>query len=130
MQPTTKKQSAAIKAVVEAEYPTQAQIDRAIRRAHRLRARATSSLFRRFGAWLRSSGAALAGRRPTADRPAEASLNALAALRSSAEILRDNPDLDRAQRGRLVDIVLAEEAKLEAIAAKVFGPGRASSGPA
>lgn len=39
----------------------------------------------------------------------------LSAIRTSAEILRDNPDIDDVKRKRFVDIVLAEEARLEAL---------------
>lgn len=39
----------------------------------------------------------------------------LTSIRSSAEILRDNPDIDPAERTRFLDIVLAEEARLEAL---------------
>lgn len=39
----------------------------------------------------------------------------LCSIRSSAEILRDNPDFDSVNRDRFVTIVLAEEARLEAL---------------
>ena len=125
MQPI-QKQSVAPGGAFEANYPTQADINRAIRRAHRLRAYATAAILRKIGAALRRAAAPVLGGRRADDSEAEASINALAALRSSAEILRDNPDLDHAQRGRLVDIVLSEEAKLEAMVAKLFRGERAS----
>lgn len=129
MQPI-EQQSAHRGAVIEASYPSQSEIDRAVRRAHRLRARATAVIFRRIGQGIGSTGARLLGLRARPNGDELSSMNALAALRSSAEILRDNPDLDRAQRSRLVDVVLTEEAKLEALAAKMFRRGGTPSGAA
>lgn len=44
----------------------------------------------------------------------------LTAIRSSAEILRDNPDIDSVRRRRFVDIVLVEEARLEALVSQIL----------
>ena len=46
---------------------------------------------------------------------------ALSSIRSSAEILRDMPDIDPAERRRFAEIVLAEEARLEVLVKKVAG---------
>ncbi|MEM9735014.1 MAG: hypothetical protein AAF908_00215 [Pseudomonadota bacterium] len=51
-------------------------------------------------------------------------LNALTAIRSSAEVLRDFPEIDPRQQRRFVEIVLAEEARLEALMPGLMGPGR------
>ncbi len=52
----------------------------------------------------------------------------LTAIRSSAEILRDNPDLDTAKRKRFVDIVLMEEARLEALVTRLLDDTDSSDG--
>lgn len=49
-------------------------------------------------------------------------LGALTAIRSAAESLRDHPEVGEAQRRRLIDIVLSEEARLE----RLFGRRRAA----
>ncbi len=50
---------------------------------------------------------------------AEILIPALASIRSSAEILRDTPDIDPAERRRFAEIVLAEEARLEKLVAEM-----------
>lgn len=45
-------------------------------------------------------------------------LSALTALRAAAEALRDHPDASGDQRKRLVNIVLAEETRLERLLAR------------
>ncbi|QIE55497.1 hypothetical protein G5B40_08515 [Pikeienuella piscinae] len=81
------------------------EIDAAMSRARRLRAEAVAAGF--AGLW--RAPARLFTRRAAPHHVR----TSLTALRSSAEILRDNPEIDPAQRRRLVDIVLAEEARLE-----------------
>lgn len=44
---------------------------------------------------------------------------ALSSIRSSAEILRDTPDIDPDERRRFAEIVLAEEARLERLVAEM-----------
>lgn len=50
--------------------------------------------------------------KPAEQTVAERFANGLAAIRSSAEILRDTPDLAEAERARFVAIVLEEERRL------------------
>ncbi|MFN3262555.1 MAG: hypothetical protein ACE37J_18570 [Pikeienuella sp.] len=96
-----------------------AAVDAAMLHARRLRAEAMAAtliaLWRAPGAaldWLRAARpAAAAPRRHAAERIR----TALTGLRASAEILRDHPDISAAERRRLVEIVLAEEARLEAL---------------
>ncbi len=78
-----------------------AAIDAAMLHARRLRAEAMAATL--IAIW-RAPGAALDWLR-----------TALTGLRASAEILRDHPDISAAERRRLVEIVLAEEARLEAL---------------
>lgn len=49
--------------------------------------------------------------------------SSLTAIRSSAEILRDNPDLPTAERARFVQILLAEESRLEQLAERIASRG-------
>ena len=95
-----------------------AAIDAAMLHARRLRAEAMAAtliaLWRAPGAaldWLRAARPSAAPRRHAAERIR----TALTGLRASAEILRDHPDITAAERRRLVEIVLAEEARLEAL---------------
>ncbi|SLN75797.1 histidine kinase dimerization/phospho-acceptor domain-containing protein [Oceanibacterium hippocampi] len=54
----------------------------------------------------------------------------LTSIRSSAEILRDHPDIAASERGRFVDIVLAEEARIETLVAELLGnPGNGNARP-
>jgi hypothetical protein len=55
---------------------------------------------------------------------AECLIPALSSIRSSAEILRDTPDIDAADRRRFAEIVLAEEARLEALVAEMTEASR------
>ena len=45
----------------------------------------------------------------------EPAANALAAIRSAVEILRDTPDLDARERQCFTEIILCEERRLEAL---------------
>lgn len=100
-----------------AEFPkiTSEMIAAAIMNGRRMRAEATRDMF----IWLWRRPTAVAHRMRSA-RPEAApkptipgARNALSALRASAELLRDNPEIEPEQRRRLVDIVLTEEARLE-----------------
>ncbi len=95
-----------------------AAIDAAMLHARRLRAEAMAAtliaLWRAPGValdWLRAARPSATPRRHAAERIR----TALTGLRASAEILRDHPDISAAERRRLVEIVLAEEARLEAL---------------
>ncbi|MEX2518921.1 MAG: histidine kinase dimerization/phospho-acceptor domain-containing protein [Paracoccaceae bacterium] len=99
----------------------------AILNGRRLRAEATRDMFlwlwRRpsaVGEWLRSA-------RPQAETTPRTHdvLNSLSALRASAEVLRDNPEIEPDQRRRLLDIVLSEEARLERLVGQFEGGARA-----
>ncbi|MEO0362681.1 MAG: hypothetical protein AAF322_16290 [Pseudomonadota bacterium] len=98
--------------------PTPAEVDAYVARAHELRSEAMAEGLRAVG----RAFARLFARRPkadaTAEAEAEAARNALSGLRASAEILRDEPDVSPARRRRLVEIILAEEARLEAMLAR------------
>ncbi|MEM8756021.1 MAG: hypothetical protein AAGF90_23970, partial [Pseudomonadota bacterium] len=98
--------------------PTPAEVDAYVARAHELRSEAMAEGVRAVG----RAFARLFARRPkadaTAEAEAEAARNALSGLRASAEILRDEPDVSPARRRRLVEIILAEEARLEAMLAR------------
>ncbi|MEM7236578.1 MAG: hypothetical protein AAF501_01960 [Pseudomonadota bacterium] len=48
-----------------------------------------------------------------ANRIEHSMITSLAALRSSAEILRDHPELEGKARDRFLQIILSEEARLE-----------------
>lgn len=105
-----------------------AVIDAAMAEARRLRAEAMAAtlvgLWRAPGAlldWLRSARPAGAA----AESPAQRIRSALTALRASAEILRDHPEISAAERRRLVEIVLAEEARLERLTGARKGPEKA-----
>lgn len=89
-----------------------------VRLGHELRAEAIGRMARRVSQKLR--GFLGAPRRSEATEDPLSLLagglrSPLSAIRTSAEILRDNPDIDDAKRKRFVDIVLAEEARLEAL---------------
>lgn len=102
-------------------YPTPAEIEHHIVSARRIRAEAIAAAFAGLGrigrAALRqpADGPDIAAEAATAARPP------LAAIRSSAEILRDNPDMPLTQRARFIDIVLAEEARLERLITSLGG---------
>jgi signal transduction histidine kinase len=99
-----------------------------VARGRDLRAQAIARMARQGVARVR----ALFGHARRGERPHEAGLedplsilagdfrSPLIAIRSSAEILRDNPDIDSVKRRRFVDIVLLEEARLEALVARLL----------
>jgi signal transduction histidine kinase len=107
-----------------------------IARGHHLRAQAIARMARQGLAKLRG----LIGQARHGELPAEASredpLSVLAsdfrspltAIRSSAEILRDNPDMDSVKLRRFVDIVLAEEARLEALVSRMLDAANSERG--
>lgn len=84
------------------------EIEAGMREARRLRAEFMAAGMRRLArlpARLFTRGGASPDRHSV--------LSALTSLRSSAEFLRDNPEIDQEQRRKLFDIVLKEEARLE-----------------
>lgn len=113
-------------------FPTPEEIERHVRNGRRLRAEAITATIRGMAGWLLSGP-----RGAVADVPARLEENGelperatplrspLMAIRSSAEILRDNPDLTPAQRARFVEILLAEEQRLERLIARAFGGAEA-----
>lgn len=91
-----------------------------VRRGEALRAQAISGAFRALVRWL-------TGRRANpaeAPNPALDALSALTAIKASAEVLRDCPDIDAAERSRFTGIVLSEEARLERMVRELFGKGQ------
>lgn len=108
---------------------TDEQIQRAIRKAHLMRAHYIADMAE--GAWQAIAGV-FTGRKPkTQVTMSHDFRTSLTSLRSSAEILRDHPDIDGAQRSRLLEVVLSEEKRLEDLVAKfVDRRGPAASGAA
>lgn len=96
-------------------------IDAYIRRGREMQAEELRRLLRGLGLRLRALVRA-ARRRPS---PAAAVLAEVAgdlgprltSIRSSAELLRDHPDIDPDARSRAVETVLAEEARIERVVA-------------
>ncbi len=84
----------------------------------------------RFGAACdcSASGRRRAGRptAPSSAELAETALNALAAIRSSAELLRED-GIAPAERSRFAEIVLAEERRLGTLVAQLVEGGRRSA---
>ncbi|MDJ0949827.1 MAG: histidine kinase dimerization/phospho-acceptor domain-containing protein [Alphaproteobacteria bacterium] len=109
-----------------------------LRRGRQLRSQAAVGLLRRIGARLRRPfGRLRPARTPedaaavdVASRVAGGLRAPLTSIRSCAEILRDNPDIDPAQRRRFIEIVLAEEARLEALISQLLGASRIKRRPA
>lgn len=76
-------------------------------------------------AWLRRAISRVAQPRAAgAAFDADSLIPALSSIRSSAEILRDTPDIGAAERRRFAEIVLAEEARLEAMVKKFAGESK------
>ncbi len=98
-------------------------VDHHIQRARKLRAEAMARFIRELGAALRRTLRAMAGAASSAPGRTDDALSLIAdrlqspltAIRCSAEILRDNPDIDAAERSRFLANLLAEEARLEAL---------------
>ena len=107
-----------------------------VARGRQLRAQAIARIARHLTGRVRAlfSPARRADRGEAAG--AEEALSALAsgfrspltAIRSSAEILRDNPDIDSVRRRRFLDIVLMEEARLEALVSQLLDGSTAKHG--
>ena len=99
-----------------------------VARGHRLRAEAVAAMARRLWARVRWFFEPTREGKPIGEAGPGDPLSALAsdlrspltAIRSSAEILRDNPDIDWEKRRRFVDVVLTEEARLEALVARML----------
>lgn len=115
----------------EADFTTNIsdeQITRAMRRAHRIRARCVARLARGVRARLRSLIAG--GWAPPGGRPGGRPGAALASLRSSAETLRDDPEIDAARRGRRLEAILKKETRLERLVRRMGDrPDRRASRP-
>ena len=116
-------------------------IDFYVRRGNRLRAQAIGATFSRLfrlGSFKSGSGKAPA-RVPRVKTSVETQTmtvaghtqqhlaNALAGLRSSLEILRDNPEISESERVRFARAALRDEARIEFILADLMnGKGRAA----
>jgi len=105
-------------------------------RGHRLRAEAVAAMARRLAARVRwffeptpeSEATGEAGPADPLSVLASDLRSPLTAIRSSAEILRDNPDIDSEKRRRFVDVVLTEEAQLEALVARMLDASNVDRG--
>ena len=101
-------------------------IDQYVRLGYQLRSKAVTEmsqrLTRRIGAFFRRGPekAPEAGEDDPQGLLAHHLITPLSAIRSSAEILRDNPGIDSRERQRFVDIVLAEEARLESLLSRMI----------
>ena len=96
--------------------PTLEEVDMYVRRGRRLRAEAFSDfLLSLFSKTSVDRNAAQTNKPEVGDtHGATGKLrNSLAAIRSAAELLRDNPGVEAAERQRFINIVLMEEARLE-----------------
>lgn len=72
-------------------------------------------------AWFRRTMRRVAAPESAVALNAESLIPALSSIRASAEILRDTPDICPADRRRFAEIVLAEEARLEAMVKSLSG---------
>lgn len=81
---------------------TSEMVDFHIARAHRLRAQAMAAHFARLAAWFRPR------RRARESEAAHQLRTPLTSVRSSAEILRDNPDMPAEHRKRFLGVILQE----------------------
>lgn len=95
-------------------------IDYHIRYGNHLRAAVIASWARQLGAGLSRLWRPVPAR-PRQETMAEKFANGLAAIRCSAELLRDGGDLSPEERARFVSIVLEEEARLEAMLRELSG---------
>ena len=114
-----------------APFPTRAEIEWHMANGRRLRAEAFGTGLAALGAWMaRGAGAAKCRLAPAASGrsgadAASALLAPLTAIRSTAEILHDNPDLPPWERARFLRILLAEEQRLDRLVASLArAPGR------
>jgi signal transduction histidine kinase len=99
---------------------TPEEIDYYMRRGQKLRAEAFADIMRAIGTALRNAARFATGATPAASDDALAQLagrlrTPLDSIRSSAETLRDNPNIGADDRDRVVTQMLAEEARLEAL---------------
>ncbi len=103
-----------------AKIPSSELLNFYLARGRRLRAEAMAGMFRQAGAALRGlilrpfgDAAAASDRAPDLmAQLADGLRTPLTSIRSSAEILRDNPDLPQDQRKRFLDTVIAEDQRL------------------
>ena len=91
-------------------FPKQRQIEHDIDVGNRMRSRMLVRAVTRFWRWITMPFRPV----PSPDQ-IEPAANALAAIRSAVEILRDTPDLDARERRRFAEIILHEEGRLEAL---------------
>lgn len=98
------------KADARPTLPTQREIELYIAAGNRLRSRMIADATGRFWRWMTRPFRSA----PPADQ-VEPAANALAAIRSAVEILRDTPDLDARERRRFTEIILCEETRLESM---------------
>lgn len=107
-----------------------------VARGRRLRAEAVAAMARRLASRVRWFFVPTPDSEATGGAGPEDPLSVLAsdlrspltAIRSSAEILRDNPDIDSVRRRRFVDVVLTEEARLEALVARMLDASNVERG--
>lgn len=97
---------------------TPEMVDRYIRQGSRLRSQAIysflGSLFRwRRGARHVAEAQATPAAGPSVQPEPQPLLNALSAMRSAMEVLRDVPELSKRDRIRFADMALTEEARVE-----------------
>ena len=97
---------------IKAEEITPEVIDYYIRYGNHLRAATMAAMLAGLGRRIARLWGGGADAQPAEQTTAERFANGLAAIRSSAEILRDTPDLAATERARFVAIVLEEERRL------------------
>lgn len=105
--------------------PTLREVERLMRRAERMRSRAMGQALLALLRPLRRGGTGLVRLLGGAGRGDEAAAllrSPLTAMRCAAEILRDNPDLPPAERSRFVQVLLAEERRMEELIAGLLEP--------
>lgn len=100
--------------------PTPEEVAWHVRNAQRLRSQVIGSALRAGARRLRAAGAQAARAVCGAGQGSEATAalrSPLTAMRCAAEILRDNPDLPPAERSRFLQVLLAEERRMEELVA-------------
>lgn len=111
----------------EIPWPRPDEIEAHMRLAHEMRARAAREM---LGALFSIKS------RPAAEPAAEEPLSALSeglrapltSIRSSAEILRDHPEISPQERSRFVSNMLEAEARLEAVVSRLMRAARSEDG--
>ncbi len=114
---------------VEAPWPRPDEIDAHVRFAHEMRSRMVHDLI----------GALFSTKAKAPDAPATAEEGALStfserlrapltSIRSSAEILRDHPEISDQERGRFLTNLLEAEARLETVVSRIMRSARTEDG--